>query len=55
MWYNRVKHANSRIPRVILGLMGGLFSDKMVECSHSRAGKADSNLMEVRYGKENYW
>ena len=55
MWYNRIKHANSRIPRVILGLMGGLFSDKMVECSHSRAGKADLNHMEVRYGKENYW
>ena len=55
MWYNRVKYANSRIPRVILGLMGGLFSDKMVECSHSQAGTADSDLMEVRYGKENYW
>ena len=53
MWYNEVKTANSRIPRVILGLMGGLFSDKMVECSHSQAGTADSNLMEVRYGKEN--
>ena len=54
MWYNRVKTANSRIPRVILGLMGGHFSDEMVECSHSQAGTADSDLMEVRYGKENY-
>ena len=53
MWYNGVKTANSRIPRVILGLMGGLFSDKMVECSHSQAGAADSSPMEVRYGKEN--
>ena len=53
MWYNGVKTKNSRIPRVILGLMGGLFSDKMVECSHSQAGATDSNPMEVRYGKEN--
>ena len=53
MWYNRVKNANSRIPRVIRGIAGGNFSDVMVECSHSQAGTADSNLMEVHHGKEN--
>ena len=33
-----IKPGNSRTTRVILGLLGGFFSDKIIELSHNKQG-----------------